>query len=380
MSTRASVIAWLLLTALAGGYGAFRFTARDQSIYLPGATSNGHYQIEMACKSCHTPFGGVTDEACLKCHGEARDAADSHPESKFNDPRNADRVAKIDARKCTTCHTEHFPEGTNREGFTLPADFCVECHNDVGTERPSHANMKFDSCSDAGCHNYHDNRALWEDYVKKHLKEPPILAVPKVPVRAVIAVANAPKPLLTRDQDAPRTVAIAAALLTEWEESAHARAGINCSGCHAGTGGNPWVNSPTITVCASCHVSENKGFREGKHGMRFAVDLSPMSPSLARSPMKPEASDRELGCHSCHASHRYDAKEAAVTSCLGCHNDPHSLAYEGSPHYKLWKAEVEGKGEPGTGVSCATCLAGRPVKFFRTRSASAMASAEKLSP
>lgn len=355
MSTRALVLSWLLFTALLGGYGAFRFTGRNQSVYLPGVTSNGHYQIEMACRSCHTPFGGVTDEACLKCHAEARDKADSHPESKFNDPRNADRVAKIDARKCTTCHTEHFPEATDREGFTLPKDYCVECHADVGTERPSHAGIAFTTCSDGGCHNYHDNRALWEDYLKKHIGEPPLFAVAKVPVRGVLAVANAAKPLVTKDQDAPRTVKIAAAMLTEWEESAHAKAGVNCSGCHGGVGSAPWVNTPTLAICASCHAGENKGFREGKHGMRLAADLSPMSPGLARLPMKADAKERELGCHSCHASHRYDAKEAAVASCLGCHDDQHSQAYGQSPHFKLWQAEIAGTAEAGTGVSCATC-------------------------
>ena len=102
-------------------------------------------------------------------------------------------------------------------------------------------------------------------------------------------------------------------------------------------------------------MGENKGFSEGKHGMRLAVDLGPMSPGEARLPMKGEARERELGCHSCHASHRYDAKEAAVASCLGCHDDEHSRAYERSPHFKTWQAEIGGAGQPGTGVSCATC-------------------------
>jgi len=355
MSTRASVIAWILLTACVAAYGGFRLKSQDQTAYLPGPTSNGHHQIEMACASCHTPFNGVTNEACLKCHGEQRTAADSHPESKFNDPRNADRVAKLDARKCTTCHAEHWPEGTHREGYTLPIDFCVECHADVGTERPSHEGISFTTCSDAGCHNYHDNRGLWEDYLKKHIGEPKMLAKPEVPVRNPTTLPSRHKPLIAKDQDAPRTVSMSVALVSDWEESSHAKVGINCSGCHGGKNGAAWENKPSLTVCATCHAPEDKGFREGRHGMRVAAGLGPMSPGRARLPMKPEAKDRELGCHSCHGTHKYDTSQAAIYSCLGCHDDEHSKNYLRSPHFKAWEAESSSKSPRGTGVSCATC-------------------------
>ena len=40
-------------------------------------------------------------------------------------------------------------------------DFCVACHSegdqDVRWDRPSHADLAFDTCASAGCHNYHDN-------------------------------------------------------------------------------------------------------------------------------------------------------------------------------------------------------------------------------
>ncbi|MRG95026.1 cytochrome c3 family protein [Polyangium spumosum] len=355
MSTRTSIVAWLLLTGLVGGFGAFRLTSSDQTLYLPDETSHGHHQIEMACSSCHTPFGGVQDDACTNCHGEQRTAADSHPASKFNDPRNAGNLEKIDARRCVTCHVEHWPEGTHREGYTLPVDFCVECHGDVGTERPSHAGMAFNTCSDAGCHNYHDNRALWEDYLKKHLGEPVVLASAKVLPRGVAVVAKETKSLGAKDQDAPRTVAFSAALVSEWEASAHARAGVNCSGCHGGTPGTPWTNKPPLTLCAGCHAEQNKGFGQGKHGMRSAVGLGPMSPAAARLPMRAEAQELEVGCESCHGGHSVNARKAAVDSCLGCHDDEHSRSYQRSPHFKLWEAEMNGAAAAGTGVSCATC-------------------------
>jgi len=358
MSTRTSVIAWLLLTGLVGGFGAFRLRSRDQTLFLPGETSSGHHQIEMACGSCHTPFGGVSDDACLKCHGEERDAADSHPETKFNDPRNAERVARIDARKCVTCHTEHWPEGTHREGYTLPVDFCVECHSDVGTERPSHAGMVFTTCSDAGCHNYHDNRALWEDYLKKHIGEPVVLDSPKVLARAaaIVDAAGGGKALVASQQDAPSNVAFAANLVSEWEGSAHARNGINCTGCHGGEpGGAPWVDEPPLTLCAGCHDEQKKGFSAGKHGMRIEAGLGPMTPGEARLPMHADAKDRTLGCQSCHGGHSVDVQKAAMDSCLGCHDDEHSKAFQRSPHFKLWEAERNRTAPPGTGVSCATC-------------------------
>jgi formate-dependent nitrite reductase cytochrome c552 subunit len=214
--------------------------------------------------------------------------------------------------------------------------------------------MSFFTCSEAGCHNYHDNRGLWEDYLKKHIGEPENLASMKVIPRGVVHVATTAKSLKVKDQDAPRTVAVSQAMIDDWEDSAHARASINCTGCHGGLS-TPWENRPSLAVCGSCHAKEDKGFREGRHGMRASVGLSAMSPSAARLPMKPEAKTRELGCHSCHGTHKYDAKVAAVDSCLGCHDDEHSKNYTRSPHFKLWEAELAGKAEAGTGVSCATC-------------------------
>jgi Zn-finger protein len=98
-----------------------------------------------------------------------------------------------------------------------------------------------------------------------------------------------------------------------------------------------------------------KGFLAGRHGMRLALDLPPMTPALARLPMKASAAGLTLSCSSCHAPHRYDTVRAAVEACLSCHDDGHSTAYLASPHYALWQRETGGKAEPGTGVSCATC-------------------------
>jgi hypothetical protein len=71
--------------------------------------------------------------------------------------------------------------------------------------------------------------------------------------------------------------------------------------------------------------------------------------------MRSDAHGHELTCNTCHTAHRYDTREAAVTACLNCHADAHSLAYEASPHHALWQRELAGAAEAGTGVSCATC-------------------------
>lgn len=354
MSTRVSILVWLVVTAIVGGYGVYRFRSQDQTLYLPGTTSHGHYQIEMACNQCHTPFGGVSNDACLKCHGAAREAADSHPKTKFDDPRNAAQLAKMDATKCVTCHAEHWPAGTHREGYSMPVDFCVECHADVGKERPSHTGMAFSSCSDTGCHNYHDNRSLWEDYLKQHLGEPPTLAEAHVPVRGPKPDAEHPNKLIAKDADTPPTVAVAAVLVNDWAASAHARGGVNCTGCHGGIA-SPWVKTPSMNVCERCHEDQGHGIRQGRHGMRLAVGFEAMKPGAARLPMKPESAERQIGCSSCHSAHSYDARMAAAGSCPTCHDDEHTRNYDRSAHYKTWLAEATGKAPPGTGVSCATC-------------------------
>ena len=77
--------------------------------------------------------------------------------------------------------------------------------------------------------------------------------------------------------------------------------------------------------------------------------------------MKPEAAHRELSCTSCHSAHAFDARAAAVDSCLACHNDEHSLAFKSSKHSQLWQNELNGDAAVGTGVSCATCHLPREV-------------------
>jgi predicted CXXCH cytochrome family protein len=332
----------------------------SKTMFVPGATTDGHYQIETACSSCHTPFEGVTNEACLACHGEElRAADDSHPRSKFTDPRNADLVEQLDATRCVTCHEEHAPGMTRPMGVTLPDDYCYTCHADVGRERPSHDGMAFDTCASAGCHNYHDNTALYEDFLKAHASDAPLAPQPLVPAHTALALRErAPaKAMAHLAGDAPPDRRVNPALMAEWERTTHARAGVNCTACHsaAGLDSGDWIDAPGERECASCHGTEAAGFLQGRHGMRLNAGLSRMTPALARRPMKQAALEHELSCTSCHAAHTFETRRAAVDACLGCHDDRHSQAYVGSPHHALWVREGEGLAAAGSGVSCATC-------------------------
>lgn len=330
-----------------GGYLAAGLLSKDaasstlfapaRALLLPGQTTHGHHQIELACESCHArPFGGreALQEACVGCHGaELKAANDTHPLSKFTDPRNADRLERLDATLCVTCHVEHRPALAGPMGVTLAGDFCFHCHQDVAKDRPSHAGMAFDTCNSAGCHKYHDNRALYEDFLAKHLDDPALKAAGKLRPRGLKEVLEI-KPALGKeeaDYGPPN-----AQIEKDWLETAHAKAGVNCSGCHGRE------TAEAKASCAECHRQEDRTFRQGKHGMRLAAGLAPMTPALARRPMRAEAKHAELGCTSCHAAHRFDTAKAATGACLGCHDDSHSKGFPSSRH-------------AGAGVTCAAC-------------------------
>ena len=179
---------WIAMTTAGSLYLTAVLTTErvgSKRMFLPGATTEGHHQIEESCASCHTPFIGVTNDACLKCHADELTAVDdSHPRGKFTDPRNAGLLTRLDALSCATCHVEHEPEMTRAMGVTLPDDYCFVCHAEVGKDRPSHTGMAFDTCASAGCHNYHDNTALYEDFLVSHASEPDLREIPRVPRRS----------------------------------------------------------------------------------------------------------------------------------------------------------------------------------------------------
>ena len=367
-------IIWLIVAAVIMAIFAYKLTgSEDRTVFMPGELTGGHHQIGVACDACHVDAFSdkqAMQDACVDCHGDQRKKPfDSHPRAKFTDPRNADTLENIDARYCVTCHVEHKPGIAQASGLTQPLDFCVHCHEDIGEDRPSHKGMEFDTCASAGCHNFHNNRALYTDFLVKHMHEPDLLEKRSMPAREFVKVLDEivsyphdrypVKELMLKDMDAPPSVKVSDDIKHDWLNTAHAKAGANCSSCHLSSPeegqAQVWLDKPDHTACAQCHGVEVKHFMKGKHGMRLQVGLSPMTPAQARLPMQEETINKPLDCNACHAAHAYSLADAAVESCLGCHADEHSLAYKQSSHYELWKQELAGELPEGSGVSCASC-------------------------
>lgn len=348
MSTLKWFAIWFITSITAASFLSYNmFVKEKKSAFLPGETSHGHYQIELKCSACHTPMMGVKQDACMSCHeDEMKEIRDSHPENKFSDPRNFDMVQKLDARKCVTCHQEHSPHKTDSFGVTLPGDYCSHCHQDIGKERESHKGLAFNSCNNAGCHNYHDNRALYEGFLIKHYGEKDMLEN-----AAELALEKRQKDkTLIADGPSP----VNPIIHQDWLSTSHAKAGVNCKDCHTSKENPQWSDRVSYKSCQECHEKESEGFLNGRHGMRLKAGLSPMTPDIARLPMNKSAAHKELNCISCHSDHRFDIKEAAVNACLKCHSDEHSLNYKESTHFTHWQRDLQ-TGTETVGVSCASC-------------------------
>ena len=348
-------LGWITLCfALFIYYGSpIVFARADKTNLMPQVLMDGHYQIEQSCNACHTAYQGVQQKACTNCHAEELKAVnDSHAVKKFRDPRNAVKLEKINALECKTCHDDHKPKTTRVLGVTIEPSFCIHCHDNIAEERISHKNFDFETCRQ--CHNYHDNTALYENFVQKHLGEPKNLE--KISILERNFKKLYPKllnrtnnPLAIDEENGP--AGSDQKLIEDWGGSTHARSGVNCKDCHEFEGLG-WQEKPEISACKKCHAMEVKNFLESRHGMRLAQKhLSPMKPKMARISMNPNVSEKELTCNSCHGAHQFDTRSAEVDSCLECHMDEHSIAFKQSLHYKLWVKDITEE----NGVSCANC-------------------------
>ncbi len=277
-----------------------------KTAFSPGDLSDGHYQFAERCDLCHRPAGETLQDACVDCHQSGLDhARDTHAPGLFTNV-HADELARIEARQCITCHTEHQPEITDRNSVSVSPRFCRECHGRIIHTSASHVGLTFDLC--LGCHNYHDNRVQDPAFRNHHDGAPGLLADPRVPVR-----------------------------------DGH-------------TGRAPLPDATTgIENCSDCHPAAVESFLEGRKGMRLALALPPLTPGESRAAMKADAAHRPLHCNACHDPHRGDPPAIAVDTCLGCHDSAHARSYSGSPHHRLWQQELAGELPPGSGVSCATC-------------------------
>lgn len=180
-------LSWLIVV--------FAFGSEQQTIFLPGQTSEGHFLFEASCVSCHDGFKPVTNETCLRCH-QTEMAEDKHGPKKFRDPRYAEDLAKLEVLTCTTCHNEHvYIYG---RGVHLQPDLCMTCHAD--TINPdekngflqSHEGFSADGCWTAGCHNFHDHRSISTGFLYDNLDQPPMLPVQVLPERTVTVELDSP--------------------------------------------------------------------------------------------------------------------------------------------------------------------------------------------
>lgn len=140
-----------------------------------------------------------------------------------------------------------------------------------------------------------------------------------------------------------------------WRGSAHALAEVNCSSCHLEDQTKALITQPDHESCRSCHATEVETFLLGQHGIRLLEGLSPLTPAIARIPMKESAHDKSMNCNTCHDVHSVNTLQAAVDSCLTCHNDTHSLNYPNSKHAELFLAESALPRPSSQSVTCATC-------------------------
>jgi hypothetical protein len=165
--------------------GVFALGTEQQTLFLPGETSKGHFIVEASCASCHEGFKPVSNDTCMRCH-EAEMAEDKHGPTKFRDPRWAADLEKLEVLTCTTCHNEHVH--MFGRGVHLQPDLCMTCHQGIiEGDMQSHTGFTPDGCWTAGCHNYHDHRSISTGFLYDNLGQPPMLPVQELPMLDVNA-------------------------------------------------------------------------------------------------------------------------------------------------------------------------------------------------
>lgn len=309
--------------------------------YVNGRSTYGHYQIETKCEVCHSqPFGGVKslNDSCVRCHsGELEASEDTHPIKLFNDPRNELILSKLNARSCIECHKEHWDEEKKDGGVSQSKEFCVTCHNNIRDERESHKHVDDRSCANGGCHNYHDNRALYHEYV----------------VGNSIGENVKSNPIINRKSNyKKRSGDIAINKLSGdvyYNKVRLIHKELQCNKCHIDD--TDKQVKPSVQACSKCHDSEVSEFKISRHGMRYAAKMGPIKKTIIRSEMNLPSDMFLHDCNLCHKEH--EVSKPLV--CLDCHNDQHSKNYENSPHGGLHKKYLNGKIDENRDVTCITC-------------------------
>jgi thioredoxin reductase (NADPH) len=134
--------AWLLVGILAGCI-LFVYLLVPPASYEPGPLMQAHASLDNRCATCHTPWLGVTSQACISCHGDfARTNAHAHVKvaGTRGDLIGGQQLTSFsNSLKCLSCHVEHM--GRRPDLQTTATFACVRCHRHPSIEAvPQHNN------------------------------------------------------------------------------------------------------------------------------------------------------------------------------------------------------------------------------------------------
>ncbi len=88
------------------------------SFFMKGALSKEHAYLEDDCASCHTPWNGVNNDVCIKCHEDNIHFIDYDFSEEPDHP-----IKKV---TCLHCHGEHKGAAHNIKLADNP--LCLQCH------------------------------------------------------------------------------------------------------------------------------------------------------------------------------------------------------------------------------------------------------------
>ena len=179
------------------------------------------------------------------------------------------------------------------------------------------------------------------------------------------------------------------AAVSQWEKSAHGKAGIGCEKCHGSDHEKMKKGEARVDmkVCAPCHKKAFDTHRQSRHGMglhsgwgctrnldgrnqrecAFCHDkdsAEPLSSVQCARFLKQSAEMGEVGCNychsvenscaSCHTNHNTDLKIVRdPASCAKCHMGPDH------PQWEMWQTSQHGtlysSAGPATAPDCQRC-------------------------
>ena len=278
---------------------------RPALLVAPGKLARAHAHLEGKCDSCHVPFKGIPDSACLACHEKTA--------SRIQEGRGPHAVFARQGpqgKRCVSCHSDHKGPGHNMTppvgepfdhqvtGFTLAGAHvraaCAKCHPTAnGSTRWTELAR---DC--VGCHQRNDvhSGTLGKRCDACHSEES-FKAVRHGRAEHKVPLSGAHAAL-----DCTRCHGNGAHLSPRW----------SCGDCHNQSHGG------TRAPCATCHVPET--WKKATFTHDFCTCILPGKHQTADC----------LGCHpafkfnptpmECAGCHKKDLKHEPLGPCSRCHS------------------------------------------------------------